>query len=57
MAKESKLVRLKIKIEGDNYIYKDVAEHSLEAEYAALVLKAASMTSVGEVPDLLPIIA
>jgi len=50
-------VRLKVKIEGDNYIYKDVAEHSLEAEYAALVLKAASMTSVGEVPDLLPIIA
>ena len=55
MAKESKLVRLKVKIEGDNYLYKDVPEHSLAHAYTALALKAASMGSSEEVPDLAPI--
>ncbi len=55
MAKESKLVTLKLKIEGDNYLYKEVPEHSLEAEYQALTLKVAAMASAGEVPDLAPI--
>ena len=55
MAKESKLVTLKLKIEGDNYLYKEVPEHSLEAEYQAFALKAAAMASSEEVPDLEPI--
>ena len=56
MAKESKLVTLKMRIEGDNYLYKEVPEHSLEAEYQALALKVAAMASSAEVPDLEPII-
>ena len=55
MAKESKLVTLKMKIEGENYLYKEVPEHSLEAEYQALALKVAAMASTEEIPDLEPI--
>ncbi len=56
MAKESKLVTLQVKINGtDDILVKEVPEHSLEAEYQALKLKADSMGASVEVPDLAPI--
>ena len=56
MAKESKLVTLQVKINGtDDLLIKEVPEHSLEAEYQALKLKADSMGASVEVPDIVPI--
>jgi hypothetical protein len=56
MAKESKLVQLTVKIDGtEDTLTKMVPEHSQEAEYMALKLKAQSMGSSVETPDLSPI--
>ncbi len=56
MAKESKLVKLQVKIDGtDDLLIKEVPEHSLEAEYQALKLKASSMGASASVPDIAPI--
>lgn len=56
MAKESKLVTLQVKIDGtDDLLVKEVPEHSLEAEYQALKLKASTMGASNAVPDIAPL--
>tara|TARA_Y100001937_G_scaffold107981_2_gene151194 strand:- start:1190 stop:1336 length:147 start_codon:yes stop_codon:yes gene_type:complete len=45
-----------VKIDGtDDLLIKEVPEHSLEAEYQALKLKASSMGASASVPDIAPI--